>query len=114
MTYPNEAGSKGLAETGADAAADIDCGRLQRMVLRSIRHAKKAGRTAEECAIALRLPRVSAQPRTSELKAKGLILDNGQRCTNRSSGKRAVVWVACEFAKPVPQPDALANVGGWA
>lgn len=97
MTYPYEAGSKGPAETSADAAASIDCGRLQRMVLRSIRHAKKAGRTAEECAIALRLPRVSAQPRTSELKAKGLILDSGRRRINRSSGKRAVVWVAKEY-----------------
>ncbi len=97
MMYPEDAGSKGSAETSAEAAADIDCGRLQRMVLRSIRHAKKAGRTAEECAMVLHLPRVSAQPRTSELKAKGLILDSGRRRTNPSSGKRAVVWVATEY-----------------
>lgn len=101
MTYPDEAGSKGPAETGPEAAVSIDCGRLQRMVLRTIRRAKRAGRTAEECAIALRLPRVSAQPRTSELKAKGLILDSGKRRTNRSSGKRAVVWIAKEYARPV-------------
>lgn len=99
--YPNVAGSKGPAETSADAAADVDCARLQRLVLSSIRRAKRAGRTAEECAIALRLPRVSAQPRTSELKAKGLILDSGKRRINRSSGKRAVVWVAKEYSQSV-------------
>ncbi|MEN2748215.1 hypothetical protein [Sphingomonas sp. T9W2] len=97
MTYPENAGWKGSAETSEDAAASIDCGRLQRMVLRTIRRAKRAGRTAEECAIALRLPRVSAQPRTSELKAKGLIFDSGRRRINRSSGRRAVVWVAKEY-----------------
>lgn len=95
--YPNVPGSKGPAETSGQAACDVDCARLQRMVLRTIRRAKKAGRTAEECAIVLRLPRVSAQPRTSELKAKGLIIDSGKRRINRSSGKRAVVWVAKEY-----------------
>lgn len=99
--YPDEAGSKGSAETGPEAAASIDCGRLQRMVLRTIRRAKRAGRTAEECAIALRVPRVSAQPRCSELKAKGLVVDSGKRRTNRSSGKRAVVWIAKEYARPM-------------
>lgn len=99
--YPNEAGSKGPAETSADAAAEVDCARLQRLVLGSIRRARRAGRTAEECAIALHLPRVSAQPRVSELRAKGLVLDSGQRRTNRSSGKRAVVWIAKEYARPV-------------
>lgn len=97
MMYPNEAGSKGPAETGPEAAADVDCARLQRLVLGSIRRAQKAGRTAEEVANALQLPRVTAQPRTSELKAKGLIFDSGQRRINRSSGKRAVVWVAKEY-----------------
>lgn len=111
MTYPNEAGSKGLAETSDEAAASIDCARLQRMTLRAIREAQRAGRTSEEAALRLKLPRVSIQPRTSELRRKGLILDSGQRRTNESSGRRAVVWVAREFAKPVAEPDALANVG---
>lgn len=114
MNYPNEAGSKGLAETSGDAAASIDCGRLQRMTLRAIREAERHGRTAEEAAQRLEIPRVSIGPRTSELRKKGLILDSGQRRTNRSSGKRAVVWIAREFAKIAPQPDALANVGGHA
>ncbi len=110
--YPNEAGSKGLAETSADAAADVDCARLQRLVLGTIRRAKRTGRTAEECAIALRLPRVSAQPRTSELKAKGLIFDSGNRRTNRSSGKRAVVWVAQEYMRPASAPQPNTEGGG--
>lgn len=97
MTYPDMAGSKGSAETSADAAQAIDCARMQRLVLGAIRLAKGAGRTAEEVASVLNVPRVTAQPRTSELKAKGLIFDSGVRRTNRSSGKRAVVWVAREF-----------------
>jgi DNA-binding Lrp family transcriptional regulator len=97
MTYPSEAGSKGSAETSGDAAASIDCGRLQRMTLRAIREAKRAGRTSEEAAQRLDLPRVTVQPRTSELKAMGLIRDSGMRRTNASSGKRAVVWIAKEY-----------------
>lgn len=100
MTYPNEAGSKGTAETSAEAAAEIDCARLQRIVLGVIRRAKWAGRTAEETSVDCDMPRVAVQPRTSELKAKGLIFDSGRRRVNRSSGKRAVVWVAREYARP--------------
>lgn len=97
MTYPHEAGSKGQAETSSEAAALVDCGRLQRMTLRAIRAAQHDGITSEEAAHQLDLSRASVQPRTSELRAKGLILDSGKRRTNRSSGKRAVVWIAQEF-----------------
>lgn len=97
MMYPENPGSKGSAETSAEAAASIDCARLQRMTLRAIREAKQHGRTAEEAAQRLDLPRVSIGPRTSELKAMGLINGSGKRRINASSGKSAVVWVAKEY-----------------
>jgi hypothetical protein len=37
--------------------------------------------------------RWSVQPRLSELKAKGLVVDSGVRRRN-STGKNAIVWVA--------------------
>jgi len=39
------------------------------------------------------MDRWSIQPRTSELKRKGLIMDSGQRRPN-CTGKLAIVWVA--------------------
>jgi hypothetical protein len=39
------------------------------------------------------MDRWSIQPRTTELKRKGLIRDSGQRRPN-STGKQAIVWIA--------------------
>jgi hypothetical protein len=39
------------------------------------------------------MDRWSIQPRTSELKRKGLIRDSGQRRPN-CTGKKAIVWTA--------------------
>ena len=51
------------------------------------------GLTADELSARLEMDRWSIQPRTSELKRKGLIRDSGQRRPNRT-GKQAIVWVA--------------------
>lgn len=68
-------------------------GRLQRMAETAIRDAGWLGLTADELAARLNMDRWSIQPRTSELKRKGLIRDSGQRRRN-TTGKMAIVWIA--------------------
>lgn len=93
--YPDAAGFKGEAETGREAAEAIThkLGRLQRMAEAAIREAGAHGLTADELAAELDMDRWSIQPRTSELKRKGLIRDSGKRRPN-ATGKQAIVWVA--------------------
>ena len=98
--YPDAPGWKGQAETGRDAAGSVQSkvGRLQRMVLTTLARNAFYGSSAEEAADANDVDRVSIQPRFSELRAKGLIVDSGRRRRNPSSGKSAVVWVLPEYA----------------
>jgi hypothetical protein len=100
FVYPNSAGFKGAAETGREAAEAIapKLGRLQRLVLDALKARGAYGLTPEELAAQREMDRVSVQPRFSELKAKGLIVDSGKRRSNPSSRKRAVVWVLAELA----------------
>lgn len=99
--YPNAPGHRGV-ETSIAAANDIapECGRLQRMVLEAVREAGPHGLTADELAAKLGMDRWSVQPRTSELRAKRLIGDSGQRRRNMT-GKNAIVWVAHELLTEV-------------
>lgn len=100
FVYPHSAGFKGSAETGREAAEAIapKLGHLQTMVLAAVKSRGAYGLTPEELAEIREMGRVSVQPRFSELKAKGLIVDSGRRRINPSSRKRAVVWVAKEYA----------------
>ena len=78
------------------AAADAlspKLGRLQQMAKSAICDAGTQGLTADELAARLDMDRWSIQPRTSELKRKGLIRDSGQRRAN-ATGKLAIVWIA--------------------
>ena len=61
----------------ADALAP-KLGRLQQMAKSAIWNAGTLGLTADELAARLHMDRWSIQPRTSELKRKGLIRDSGQ------------------------------------
>lgn len=94
--YPDVAGHRGV-DTSVSAAADINgkLGRLQALVLAAIRSAGAGGLTADEVAERLHMDRWSVQPRTSELRAKRLIADSGQRRTN-ASAKKAICWVTPE------------------
>lgn len=96
--FPDAAGFKGEAETGREAAADIGpkLGRLQNLVLEMAKGCGPRGLTPEEACDLSGMERVTLQPRFSELKVKGLLVDSGQRRLNPSSRKRAVVWVAVE------------------
>lgn len=92
--YPAVAGSKGEAETGKEAAASMNphLGRLQRLVADTVKSAAEYGMTPEELCEATGLERTTLQPRTSELRAKGVLRDSGLRRLNRSR-KKAIVWV---------------------
>ncbi len=93
-TYPDGPGHRNV-ETSIAAADAIapKLGRLQSMAERAIRDAGWLGLTADELAARLEMDRYSIQPRTSELKRKGLIRDSGQRRPN-CTGKLAIVWIA--------------------
>ena len=91
-TYPNAPGHRSV-ETSIAAADSLapKLGRLQRMAETTIRDAGLYGLTADELAARLDMDRWSIQPRTSELKRKGLIRDSGHRRPN-ATGKLAIVW----------------------
>ena len=93
-TYPDAPGHRNV-DTSVAAADDLapKLARLQRMALAMIRGAGSDGLTADELALLMEMPRWSVQPRTTELKRKGLTRDSGLRRLN-CTGKQAIVWVA--------------------
>ena len=92
-SYPGHPGAPRIdtSITAADWIAP-KVGRLQQMVFDALRSAGAYGRTTNELAALLNIDRGSIQPRTSELKRLGRIMDSGQRRAN-ANGKRAIVWV---------------------
>jgi hypothetical protein len=96
--YPDSPGHRGV-DTSIEAAADIapKLGRLQRLAEQAIGNAGRCGLTADELADVLGCDRYTIQPRTSELKLKGIVADSKQRRLN-ASGKRAIVWVLAKYA----------------
>lgn len=92
--YPDAPGHRRVS-TSIEAAEAVapKMGRLQKMALDAIAERGAFGLTADELAELLELDRYSIQPRTSELRRKGLIIDSGKRRRN-SSGKSAIVWTA--------------------
>lgn len=92
--FPDAPGHRNVATSiaAADALAP-KLGRLQRMAEVAILNAGPRGLTADELAVWLDMDRWSIQPRTSELRRKGLIRDSGHRRRN-STGKLAIVWIA--------------------
>lgn len=92
--YPDVPGHRNVETSIASAnALAPKLGRLQRMAHLAIREAGWFGLTADELAARLEMDRYSIQPRTSELKRKGLIRDSGLRRPN-ATGKQAIVWIA--------------------
>lgn len=91
--YPDAPGHR-TVETSVAAADTLapKLGRLQRLAKAAIAAAGAHGLTADELAARLDMDRWSIQPRTSELRRKGLIRDSGQRRQN-ATGKSAIVWV---------------------
>ena len=92
--YPDTPGHRNVDTSIAAAnALAPKLGRLQRMAEAAIREAGLYGLTADERAARLGMDRWSIQPRTSELRRKGLIRDSGLRRPN-ATGKQAIVWIA--------------------
>lgn len=94
--YPDVPGHRGV-DTSVEAAnmiADV-AGPMRRMVYRAVHEAGALGLTTDEIAAALRMPRYSVQPRTTELKHAHRILDSGRRRLN-VSGCKAIVWVVVD------------------
>ena len=93
-TYPDAPGHRNVDTSIAAAnALAPKLGRLQRMAEGAIRDAGWLGLTADELAARLGMDRWSIQPRTTELRRKGLVRDSGFRRPN-ATGKQAIVWVA--------------------
>lgn len=91
--YPDTPGHRGVDTSVAAAEAVADyLPALQSLVYRTIVAAGADGLTADELAERVGYARWSVQPRTTELKLKGLIVDSGVRRRN-STGKQAIVWV---------------------
>ena len=92
--YPDTPGHRNVDTSIAAAnALAPKLGRLQRLAENAIRKAGQYGLTADELAARLGMDRWSIQPRTSELRRKGLIRDSGLRRPN-ATGKQAIVWIA--------------------
>lgn len=81
--YPDAPGHRNV-KTSITAADDLapKLGRLQRLAEATIRDSGACGHAADELAARLAMDRWSIQPRTSELRRKGLIRDSGQRRRN--------------------------------
>lgn len=94
--YPDTPGHRKVeASIAAALALAPKLGRLQHMAQSAIYEAGATGLTADELARRLNMNRYSIQPRTSELRRKGLICDSGKRRKN-ATGKAAIVWIAPE------------------
>ena len=97
--YPDAPGHRGVQTSieAADAVAP-NCGRLQKLTLNAIGSRGAFGLTADEASEVLEMDRWSIQPRVSELKKKGLIVDSGLRRFN-ATGKRAIVWTLPQYKR---------------
>lgn len=87
-------------ETSIAAAFDLapHLGRLQQLSLDTIEKAGWHGCTALELAGATGLPREAVQPRTTELRKAGKIIDSRRRRPN-PNGKMAIVWILPQFER---------------
>ena len=96
-TYPDSPGWKtDETETSRQAAQSVT-GAAKTLREKCREALKGAAMTADEVAELLGATPLAVRPRISELRAQGLAEATAKRRCN-ASGKRAVVWVACEPA----------------
>lgn len=95
--YPDQVGHRGV-DTSIEAAEALQpmLGRLQQLTYDTVAAAGWHGCTANELAYITGLPREAIQPRTSELRKQGRIVDSRRRREN-PNGKRVIVWTLPEF-----------------
>jgi predicted HTH transcriptional regulator len=95
-SYPDYPGHRGQDTSKAAAQALAPrLNHLQEKALASIR--EYGGLTREQVPEKTEIAAKSIEPRVSELRKKGLIVDSGKRRKN-VSGKEAIVWVAVELS----------------
>ncbi len=78
------------------AALSKPLGPMEGLTRATVVAAGTGGLTAIEAAAVTGLDRYSLQPRLSELRRKGLVVDSGKRRRN-PSGRQAIVWIAREL-----------------
>jgi predicted ArsR family transcriptional regulator len=93
----------GRARTACNAAwSEIDAARSREAkVLALVRASGPVGRSADEVANDFGWYLYSSRPRLSQLKARGAIMDSGQRRPGES-GRRQIVWVLAPSSSPCP------------
>ena len=91
--YPAQVGHRPV-DTSKDAARDMQPkqGRLQQIVLDCLK--SRGPSITREISYSTGVAYGSIQPRTSELKKRGLIEDSGERRIDPETSKRAIVWRA--------------------
>ena len=95
--YPDGPGHRDV-DTSVSAAKAIASvtSRIQRTALLAIQEVGTRGLTSQELADRTGIDFATIQPRTTELRRKGLIVDSRQRRRNRN-GKAAIVWTAAQI-----------------
>lgn len=87
-SYPAAAGWK-TRDTSREAAERVPAKVLQAKVLAE--YQRQRWMTADECAEALNIDKLSIRPRVTELSLANKIMDSGLRRKN-ASGRSAIVW----------------------
>ena len=112
--YPNGPTARGNSpETAFEAADSVANAAKTReaKAKRLIEMKAQNGCTADEVADALEWERYSSRPRLSTMRARGEIVDSGNR-RKGVSGRRQVVWVLPEFGPADGAPAAGERIGG--
>ena len=93
-------------DTSREAAEYIapQLGRIQSLVFAAIARSAGNGLSPHELALELGEERTTVQPRTSELRRLGKIVDSGKRRHN-PNGKRAIVWTLPRYAAALSGGD---------
>lgn len=106
--YPNKPTARGSSpETAFEAAESVVVAARSREKKAGCLIGENAatGCTADEVADALGWERYSARPRLSTMRARGEIVDSGQR-RRRVSGRQQAVWVLPEYGPQVAEAKA--------
>lgn len=101
--YPDQPGARpGSPQTAFEAASHVaDAAKSREKLARTlIRNRGRYGATADEVAQVLGwVPHYAARPRLSSMRARGEIVDSGERRTGLS-GRRQVAWITPEHIAP--------------
>ena len=101
MPYNNEAPFVAGSETSEEAARSIDAGTIRSRVHKLIEDMGCLGATDEELETKLGMRHQTVSARRRELVLIGKAKDSGVK-RRTTSGRKAVVWIACDEAPREP------------